>query len=646
MRAAPFFCFLFLFVIYVFMPAPIFGAGREAIIKARKFKAREEFKGALVHYIRAVESMPDDPELLKEAAQVAGWAGEHDRALEWYGRVLKSNPKDLDAELGKSFILSWTKDYSGAVAGFTKIVEASPGYLDAWVGLARTQSWQGNYDASEKGYLEALKSDSAYPDALYGLMDLYRWQGKNKKGIKIAERILALRPDDLSALISLGMFSRDSGRHKPAIEAFQKAIEIDPERPDVHAELGQLYARALKLDDAVTELEKTVALNQDNIDAYVTLGRVYGYKRKIQDSVSIYNKALDRDPGNLDALNGLARTYGYGRLWKKSESTFRRVLEIDPANREAHEGLKRLKEFMAPAFFFRHFFTTVRDKEVPESVDNVHIVQGEFNYPIDPDRSVDLRMESGDQIQEYKQTSQPSCHTRRFVYSLGTYWRFPLGFSFIGRGGLAGFRNSGDNLYNLEKQSHGEGFGLVQWERGNNTVSFTASKENYVSAGETDLDVSNIMSLSVTEDMDITDRLSLLYEMSYDRYSRGWTRREHTWRSRYRIPLEGVLLAEYRFRYRDHPDERNHKIFLGYKGQFQSTLPPWGEGRVRVFNYHLEYAPDYNSPGDRIGHEWKLFLSFDVTDNVSLDGRAGYSYNSEGFSGRVFNTFVSVSNRF
>lgn len=635
MRAAPIFCFLFLFVIDVFMPSPIFGAGREAILKAREFKAREEFKEALVYYIQAVESMPDDSGLLKEAAQVAGWAGEYDRALEWYGVVLKMNSKDLDAELGKAFVLGWKRDYSGAMAGFKKILKASPGYLDAWIGLARTQSWQGNYNASESSYLEALKRDADCLEALRGVMDLYRWQGKNEEGIGIAGRILDLEPDDLSALISLGMFLRDLGRHKPAIAAFQKALEIDPERPDVHAELGQLYARALKLDDAVTELQKTIALNQDNVDAYVTLGRVYGYKRKIEESVLIYKNALDRDPGNLDALNGLARTYGYGRLWKKSESTFRRVLEIDPANQEAHEGLKRLESFNAPAVFIRHFFTTVRNKDVPESIDNVQLVQGEFNYPIDPDRSVDFRMEFDDQIQKYEQTGQTSYHIRRFVYGLGTRWRLPLGFSFIGRGSLANFRNSGDNLFSLEKQSHGEGFGLIRWERGNNTVSFTVSKENYISAAGAGLGVSNIMSLSVTNDMDITDRLSVLYEMNYSRYSRGWTRREHTWRSRYRIPLGEILLAEYRFRYRDHPDERNHKIFLGYNGQLSPK-----------FSYHLEYAPDYNSPGDKIGHEWKLFLSFGVTDNITVDGKAGYSYNADWFFDRVFNTFVGVKNRF
>ncbi|MFH1619195.1 MAG: tetratricopeptide repeat protein, partial [bacterium] len=610
----------------------IFAAGAEALTRARELKAKKEFKEALLYYTQAVQLIPDDNELLKEAAQLAGWAGEYDVALGWYGTVLKKNPQDLDCELGKAFVLSWKREYQQAIEIFEKIIKASPSYLDAWVGLARVEGWRGKYVKSETIYLEALKQDADNSEALHGLMDNYRWRGESAKGIEIAKRILKSTPKDLSAFLALGVFYRDLGHIEQAIEAFKKVLEIDPARPDAQAELGQLHARALKLDDAVTELQKAIAINGNNTDAYITLGRVYAYKNKIRESVEIYGEALKKDPENLDALNGLARTYGYARQWKDSEAVFRKVLEISPHNGEAMEGLNRIGKLRSPSSELRHFYSAAADKEL--SMDSAaQLLQINFNYPIDPGKSLVFRAESGNESGKDRETKNTVYHVNRLAYGLGADWRLPADMSLVTRLGLAVFKNRGDNDSDLlKKQTHGEGFTVLQWEHDKHSLSFAAVKEDYLGVNAAgDAAVYNTSSISLAEDFDVTDRLSMLYELGYENYSSDReSTPKHTGRIRYRLPFDEIVVMEYKVKYYMHPWRKNHGISVTHKREAAKKL-----------QYQLKYSPDYDSLTRKVGHNLGLLLASRM-EPFSFNTQCDYSYNSAGLEGRLFGISTSI----
>lgn len=584
--------------------------------------------------------------LMKKARQT-GWQGKYEEAAVIYRRLIQNNPEDVEALLGLARVLSWQKSYQESAALYQQVRDLRPDLPDGEIGLLRLQAWQGDHAGAEKG-LKALLSkypkrfdlllllgqvtawqrrfqESAdilkkllqiYPDnldAMQGLARTYKWMRNSKEGIPLYLKILEKDPENLEAILGIGILYSHDGKNKEAVTYLEKARDQAPDRQDIRAMLGTLYSWTARLDDSITELQKSIALSRGNISGYISLGRVYSWQKKTEESIRLYNQALEIDPENTEALVGLGRTYFFNDRWDEAEKHYRNALRIRPNDVEAMKALDQLEAFKAPELITRFDFFEFRNRPDPATGFRDTVLRdlretADYFYKLSSKSKLQLRYQRLDQKQVNKVNNTTDFNVGANIASVGLKQQFSKGVGLRFRYDYHRFENKGNNTFNLTESTTGHaGYFILSKRSGPHYFTTAFSRELFVFTGTGNAEVEAVNTYSVSYDVDITKRLSLLLNPSVDDHSLPVDlRQDHVIRARYLLPFYEKIQLEYQFRYQSNPAELEYSFFINFQNQFSKD-----------FRFEADYVITYNSLDESVEHLTKLFFAWKISERIS-----------------------------
>lgn len=145
---------------------------------------------ALALELQAVESSPDDPALLRQAAT---WWKEQDQY-------------DLSLRL------------------LERLAEAGGADAEDYFQLGLMAHRLGEMEESRRAYEECLARNPEHPEASYNLALVLRESGEENDAVARFERVLTLRPKYEPAYFELGGYLLELGRKRDAIDVFERYL--------------------------------------------------------------------------------------------------------------------------------------------------------------------------------------------------------------------------------------------------------------------------------------------------------------------------------------------------------------------------------------------------------------------------------------
>ncbi|MBP7146672.1 MAG: tetratricopeptide repeat protein [Acidobacteria bacterium] len=176
---------------------------------------------AAVHFDRAVQAAPANPQVLAAAAVGLQHAGQPQRAIEMAERAMRAEPNDARvAEMAFSIALRGAGDVEAAQRALDELRRRSPQHpeLPAMEAeLARVRGLAAVAAGGEANAATLIEAGNFF-------FDTQRWA----EAEKAYRRALALQPGDPNVITDHGIALFHLGRHDEALDQFQQALSVSP----------------------------------------------------------------------------------------------------------------------------------------------------------------------------------------------------------------------------------------------------------------------------------------------------------------------------------------------------------------------------------------------------------------------------------
>ncbi|MBS0264957.1 MAG: tetratricopeptide repeat protein [Planctomycetes bacterium] len=312
-----------------------------AFARGRILEEREDYRGAISAYEKAIEFDPTALPVYKTLISLATNLRRGDLAIKWITRAAEANPTELLFVQQAVRILVETNDTKGAVRILQKAVSApnvdthSARYVDFTRMLALMYLELDRTDeavAALTVVLEALAKPEAY-QLTPQLVDTYR---KELDFEKIGQVFLKAKKTD------------------QALAAFQMAADLKKGKPHANLSfnLAQVYLQADKPDDALNELQKYINAQTQSKGraAYDLLSEILMKLGKADELIPRLEKAAENDARNSILQYYLADLYAGANRLDDAEALYKKTLAatVDVQGYVGLAGIYRRQERAEP----------------------------------------------------------------------------------------------------------------------------------------------------------------------------------------------------------------------------------------------------------------------------------------------------------
>ena len=179
--------------------------------------------------LKALETLPDDPECLFLAAAYLKMTGEVDQAIEYFRKTLMSDPEYAEAHQLLGAALVERGDFQQARVHFSEVLRINPDDADAHHMVGAILAQQEKFAEALLSYREAnrLKPNDAH--IYYNIAFTLEQLGKREQAIEWYTKTIRLNPEDSEAHNHLGVLLEAANRPVEAINHFREALRIKPE---------------------------------------------------------------------------------------------------------------------------------------------------------------------------------------------------------------------------------------------------------------------------------------------------------------------------------------------------------------------------------------------------------------------------------
>jgi tetratricopeptide (TPR) repeat protein len=342
------------------------------------YERERRWKDASSAYARAVERLPNNPDLKLRYASALLNAGGRDnvaKARSTLSDLVLSRPTDQRALYLLSQAQRRTADLDGAESSARRLIALNNRSLWGYYALAdvlqHRQQFQtmvdtltpvvadlrtrqtvdpsglrlllphlgfaheqlGQYDAAIAAFEEARRLAPGDLLMTGALIQAHLSARKFSTAVELAREARVDHPEDLQLARLHAQALRQSGQPDPAAALLQEVVRKQADRPLAHVVLAQLYADIGRGADAVAVLTEAQAkFPSDNAIAF-ELGAVLEKQKRYSEAEAAFRPILARDPDNAPVLNYL----GYmladrGERLDESVEYLKRALQLDPEN--------------------------------------------------------------------------------------------------------------------------------------------------------------------------------------------------------------------------------------------------------------------------------------------------------------------------
>jgi tetratricopeptide (TPR) repeat protein len=334
----------------------------DSLRAAEKFYAEGEYEKA----VEVLESIPEEPEVLKVKAQNLRMMGQVGKAIECYKKIVKSRPGDLSSLMELAVFLASEGRYKAAVKIYDRAIRLDPQVAAIHRDRALALRLDDDSESALEGYDAALRLDGGDGETWAAKADLLIELHRFSEAMECLEKASAAPSRGLNAI---GWSSRGSSFDREealdeALRCYDRAIEQDPK--EVSAILGKATVLQQKgdLDGALTHCNRMIEIQPDDARGWVQKGSVLMAERRFRDALECFQVAVKIDSDDeylwyssgycrqqieqygdsvIDFDKAIALNPGYSPPWEnkglslyrlgrpgEAMSAWRRALDLDP----------------------------------------------------------------------------------------------------------------------------------------------------------------------------------------------------------------------------------------------------------------------------------------------------------------------------
>jgi tetratricopeptide (TPR) repeat protein len=306
------------------------------IVSALKVR---EFDRALQLLQPALQSAPNDPQLLTFQGLAHSGKGEQKSALTSYQRALKASPDYLPALEGAAQ-LEYEAGGQNAVPLLERVLRQRPQDETTHAMLAVLAYKRNDCVNAAEHFAQSEQALDSQPEARqeYGVCLVKLKQ--TDKAIQIFQGLLAAQPDDPRARRGLAAVQLDAGRPQDALTTLQPLLDSNPDVSSV-----QLAAAAYEANKdtptAVKVLHDAIVRNPREAALYVDFADIAMNHQSFQTGIEMIDAGLKLQPRAAKLY--LARGVLYVQLaqYDKGAADFERAEQLNP-----HQGLSAAAQGM------------------------------------------------------------------------------------------------------------------------------------------------------------------------------------------------------------------------------------------------------------------------------------------------------------
>ncbi len=372
---------------------------------ARVFRTMGQYKDCITHLDRCLSNLPEDPEVVRESAEIKFLAGDIEKATTLYESLHMLDPQDEDVA---SLCIAISLVHEGpkkALRDVKKCLEANPNWVGGYLYLGNIHEIEGRLMEAEEAYQRALdltpdhhgaqenikrlrvgkplessplsltydeifltecsrlKSDGylnraaelmefwrekypGHPTYCEMLVDLYREQGQIHLGLTLLEE----SPSNDTRLKRLeGFLTLDSGDAEKAVEILRplhQEYRYDPLFL-VH------FAKGLLITDQIQEAQDVategLAINPEDPEMWFLMAKIQKRQGNLNECHEALVKTIKHNPLHLEANFALGIEHLQQGRDREAVTPLRAVVTSDPQKVEGWRhlaiALTRLKDY-------------------------------------------------------------------------------------------------------------------------------------------------------------------------------------------------------------------------------------------------------------------------------------------------------------
>ena len=288
--------------------------------------------------------------------QIAGRAGDLERAIQEYEKVLKIDSKAVKVYRELTSLYWQTGNTNKALAAAQTLEELSGKDAGTNLFLGNFYLVSGNTDKARELWEKVLEIDPDNETAILYLA-AYFSERNIPQAITYWKMFLEKKPDSAPGYFQLGSSQEKMGQYNNAAESYKKAISIAPGSAEMHISLARLYEKQEDFRNAIVEYNTYIELAPKSVNVLLYLGGLYYRLKMFDEAQSVFEKALKTNNDDISIYFWLGIMAEQKRDWPSAIKYFEhiRAKEETPAvlsrlsfyyssQKNASQALKYLKK--------------------------------------------------------------------------------------------------------------------------------------------------------------------------------------------------------------------------------------------------------------------------------------------------------------
>lgn len=275
---------------------------------------------------RAVEKEPKEPAFRVNLAELYFKAGDAETAIGELRATTAANPAFAPAFLRLGHALVARQELREAAEAFDAALQLRPDDLATALILARALAATGNYGAA---YHVLDHAEKIRPDDLETLrlrLEIARTRRDFSAMESLAGNLIRLAPDDPTGWRDLAAVFFEQGRYGDALTAFDRALTMMGKNGETLSQLAALAINALEFDRAERALAEAEALSPDHPRVLSTKALLLTYQGRKEEALDYCERCFRADP-SFSGIYPQLSVLRNGRLEESEETAIRAYSE-------------------------------------------------------------------------------------------------------------------------------------------------------------------------------------------------------------------------------------------------------------------------------------------------------------------------------
>lgn len=295
---------------------------------------------ALTRFEQALQSAPDDPEVLEAVGRALLNLGRLEEAEACYLDALELDPGWAAPRMGLALVAMRRDEPFKTVHHLERAIEADPEYPEAYVELGRYYGMMGEPALAKATFERWTRNHPDDADILINAGLTLFDAADYAQALVFFEEALEVA-DDAEQVSGARTFRANSldmlDRYYEAVAAYREVIEESPLWWEAHANLGICQAR----NDHYPEAEETFRRGLEACPGSPEIrdelaAHLLAEKRNLPEALALAEEAVALGRDEVRHLQTLAEVRLASSDDVGAEETFKEVLALDPENPDAH----------------------------------------------------------------------------------------------------------------------------------------------------------------------------------------------------------------------------------------------------------------------------------------------------------------------